>query len=144
MENKWELFSHEADMGIRGKGFSFEKAFEEAGLALTGVLTDPMQIKPEIKIQLSCFAPKMDTLFYDWINELVYEMASQHLIFGQYQVKITQEVSGTLHLEGTAWGEKINLQKHKLAVEVKGATFTELKAEKLPTGNYVVQCVVDV
>jgi SHS2 domain-containing protein len=144
MKKNWELFSHKADMGIRGKGLTFEEAFEQAGLALTGVLMDPNQIKHEILVHLSCSAAKMDILFYDWINELIYEMARSHLIFGRFDVKIKQEQSGQLTLEGDAWGETIDIQRHKIAVEVKGATFTELKAEKCPNGEYLVQCIVDV
>lgn len=144
MKQQWELFSHKADMGIRGKGATFEKAFEQAGLALMGVLLDPTKIKPECHINLVCSAPKMDTLFYDWINELIYAMAYHHLIFGRFNVKINQEPSGAVTLEGDAWGERIDEQKHKLAVEIKGATFTELKAEINKNGECVVQCVVDV
>ncbi len=143
-KEKWELFSHKADMGIRGFGSSFEKAFEQGGLALMGVLMDPAQVTLQTSIRISCSAPTMDMLFYDWINELIYEMARQHLVFGQYHVKINEVQGGDLVLEGEALGETIDVEKHQLAVEIKGATFTELKAEKNELGTCIVQCVVDV
>jgi hypothetical protein len=37
----WEHFSHDADIGIRGIGATKEKAFEQAAIALTSVITDP-------------------------------------------------------------------------------------------------------
>lgn len=144
MPQKWELFSHDADMGIRGIGASFEEAFEQAGLALTGVLIDPTQIKTDTLIHISCAAQNIDTLFYDWINELIYEMAYNHLIFGRFEVKIMQDHQGQMSLIGKAWGETIDPEKHQLAVEIKGATFTELKAEQNESGECVVQCIVDV
>jgi SHS2 domain-containing protein len=144
MQEQWMLFSHDADMGIRGSGPTFEKAFEQAGLALTGVLMDPTLIKTNTVVNISCSAQKIDVLFYDWINELVYEMAHQHLIFGKFEVKITQDQQGQINLQGKAWGETIDPKRHPLAVEVKGATFTELKAEQNENGECVVQCVVDV
>lgn len=138
-EARWELFSHKADMGIRGYGPNFETAFEQAGLALTAVLTDPQEITPQTQVQVVCEAPTLDMLFYDWINELVYAMAYQHLIFSRFHVKINQNA-----LRGEAWGEPIDPAKHHLAVEVKGATFTELKAEETLDEGCLVQCVVDI
>jgi len=144
MQEKWELFSHKADMGIRGIGPTFERAFEQAGLALTGVLMDPAQIKPETHVRLSCVAPKIDILFYDWVNEIIYAMAKEHIVFGRYSATIDQNQTGQLTLQGEAWGEAIKPEKQQLAVEIKGATFTELKAEATENGECFVQCVVDV
>ena len=36
----WEQFPHDADVGLRGLGPSIEVAFEQAALALTGIVTD--------------------------------------------------------------------------------------------------------
>ena len=36
----WELFPHSADIGIRGFGRTLPEAFEQAALALTGVVTE--------------------------------------------------------------------------------------------------------
>jgi protein archease len=49
MKERWEHFSHEADMGIRGFGATKEKAFEQAALALTGVVTDPECVRPDAR-----------------------------------------------------------------------------------------------
>src|SRR5438552_18976922 len=36
----WELFSHDADVGIRGFGSTVAEAFEGAALAVTAAITD--------------------------------------------------------------------------------------------------------
>lgn len=36
---KWELFAHDADVGVRGCGATAEEAFEAAACALTSVVT---------------------------------------------------------------------------------------------------------
>jgi len=46
-------------------------------------------------------------------------------------------------LEGDAWGEPLDLGKHEPAVEIKGATMTELKVAE-SNGRWIAQCVVDV
>ena len=47
-------------------------------------------------------------------------------------------------LVGEAWGELVDVAKHQPAVEVKGATYTELHVRKGSGGTWVAQCVVDV
>ena len=134
-----EHFDHDADIGIRGIGPTLEQAFEQAAMALTAVITDPAQVSIAISVQISCKASDNELLFFDWINELIYKMAVQGLLFGRYQVVID---NGSL--TATAFGEAIDRLKHQPAVEIKGATFTELRVYQNPDGMWVAQCVVDV
>lgn len=57
MLNRWEHFYHQADIGIRGIGASKEEAFEEAGLALTSVITDVGFLEPKDLVKVACEAP---------------------------------------------------------------------------------------
>jgi SHS2 domain-containing protein len=41
-------------------------------------------------------------------------------------------------------GEPVDVERHRPAVEVKGATCTELAVERLADGSFRAQCVVDV
>lgn len=135
---RWEHFAHGADIGIRGFGPSMVSAFEQVALALTAVVTDPARVRSGIAVSLSCEAPDRELLLVDWLNALVYEMSTQHLLFGRYEVR----VDGS-RLEGTAWGEPVDLVRHAPAVEVKGATYTALEVHE-SNGFWTAQCVVDV
>ncbi len=135
---RWEHFQHQADIGVRGMGATPEEAFEMTALALTGVVTDPALVEPREAVKLACDAPDLELLLVDWLNALIYEMSTRSLLFGRYAVTIEGE-----RLEGTAWGEPVDRQKHKPAVEVKGATYTELKVAR-ENGLWIAQCVVDV
>jgi SHS2 domain-containing protein len=135
----WEHFEHGADIGIRGIAPTLEQAFEQTALAMTAVITDPDQISPSKAISIRCKAPDNELLLLDWINELVYEMAVQGLLFKRYEVCITDG-----NLSATAFGEAVDRQKHQPAVEIKGATFTELRVYQQPDGSWVAQCIVDV
>ncbi|MFN3682021.1 MAG: archease [Nitrospira sp.] len=136
---RWEHFSHQADMGVRGIGPTKEAAFEQAALALTSVITNPESIRPVDAIALSCDAPDDELLLVDWLNALVYEMATRKMVFGRFTVQIQGR-----HLQGTAWGEPIDIARHQPAVEVKGATYTALTVKEEPPGCWSAQCVVDV
>lgn len=135
----WEHFDHDADMGIRGIAPTLAGSFEQAALALTAVTTDPNAVRKTRTISIKCRAPDNELLFLDWINELIYQMSTQHLIFGRYEVKIEQG-----ELTATASGETVDRERHQPAVEAKGGTFTELRVYLNEEAMWVAQCIVDV
>jgi tRNA nucleotidyltransferase (CCA-adding enzyme) len=138
-EPQWEHFAHEADMGVRGFGASKAEAFEHAALALTAVVTDPVRVQPAEVIEIYCEAPDDELLFVDWLNALVYEMATRNMLFGRFQVHLEGQ-----KLKGKAWGEKVDVVRHEPVVEIKGATYTALRLSQDEEGNWCAQCVVDV
>lgn len=139
IRNTWEHFEHGADIGVRGIGPTRAAAFEQIALALTAVITDVSSVRPSQERSFNCEAPSDDLLLVDWLNALVYEMSTQHMLFGAFVVNMRD-----LHLHATAWGEAIDRARHQPAVEVKGATYTALRVERLADGHWLAQCVVDV
>ena len=135
----WEHFHHEADIGVRGHGDSREAAFEEAAVALTAVITDPDTVSCRELVTIECEAPDLELLFVDWLNALVYEMATRRMLFRRFSVTL----DGT-RLHATACGEPIEVIRHQPAAEVKGATYTELEVREDRPGEWRAQCVVDV
>ena len=134
----WEHFEHKADIGIRGFGLTLAEAFEQAALAMTAVVTELDGIKATVSVSIACSEDDPDTLLYDWLNALIYEMATRKMLFCQFEVNIEGG-----KLRATATGEAIDVQRHQPAVEIKGATYTELATYRNDDG-WVSQCVVDV
>ncbi|MEO1767778.1 archease [Thiobacter aerophilum] len=138
-EARWEHFTHGADIGVRGIGPTLEAAFEQAALALAAVICDPARVARKDSVEVAVSAPDVELLLVDWLNAIVYEMATRHMVFSGFQVAISGE-----QLAGTLWGETVDVVRHQPAVEVKGATYTELKVYRNAQGEWVAQCVVDV
>jgi SHS2 domain-containing protein len=136
---RWEHFTHGADIGVRGFAPSVEQAFEQAALAMTAVICELALIVPREAVTVECAAPDNEYLLVDWLNAIVYEMATRRMLFSRFEVAIAGE-----KLTGTLWGEPVDVAKHQPAVEVKGATYTELKVAQDARGEWVAQCVVDV
>ena len=124
---------------MRGTGATLAKSFEQAACALTAVITDLETVRARQAVEISCTAPDPELLLVDWLNSLVYEMAVQHLLFSRFEVQTDGQ-----QLTATAWGERIDRDRHRPAVEVKGATLTELKVAQDAEGQWLAQCVVDV
>lgn len=138
-EAHWEHLPHGADIGVRGFGATKAEAFEQAALALTAVITDLDSVSTATMIEVECAAGDDELLLVEWLNALIYEMATRKMLFARFAVRIEGN-----KLTGKAWGEAIDLDKHDAAVEVKGATCTDLKVAQYETGSWRAQCVVDV
>jgi tRNA nucleotidyltransferase (CCA-adding enzyme) len=135
----WEHFPHQADVGIRGLGSTREQAFEQAAVALTAVITNPDSIEPEQKVEVKCDGLDGELLLVDWLNCLLYEMATRKMLFSRFEVDIEQN-----SLNAAAWGQKMDVAKHCPVVEVKAATYTALSVGQDEDGTWIAQCVVDV
>lgn len=136
---RWEHFAHVADVGIRGIGVTPDSAFEQTALALTAVVTDPGSIRPLQSVEISCEAPNLELLLVDWLNAIVYEMATRKMLFGGFHV----DLEGN-RLSGQIDGEAIDVKRHAPAAEVKGATLSELEVVRGRDGRWRAQCIVDV
>ena len=135
----WEHFSHGSDIGVRGFGASVEEAFEQAAVALTAVVADVSSVEEGQTVEVRCDAPDLELLFVSWLNAIIYEMAVRTMLFRGFRV-----VMSGWSLTGTLVGEKVDPERHRVAVEAKGATVTELRVEREPDGRWLAQCVVDV
>lgn len=134
----WQHFPHDADIGIRGQGATVATAFEQAALALTAIVTDLSQVSADTSVELLCEAPDIEVLFVDFLNTIIFEMATRKMLFSRYQVTINGH-----QLRATAWGEAVDKLKHQPAVEIKGATYTQLNVTQ-QNQQWVAQCIVDV
>jgi len=72
----------------------------------------------------------------DWLNALVFEMATRRMLFSQFTVHIEDG-----RRQGQAVGEAVDMARHRPTVEIKGA---ELHGGEDPDGCRRAQCVVDV
>lgn len=134
----WEHFPHDADIGVRGYGVTKSQAFEQAALALTAIVTDPSAVRADNDIVLTCEAPDDELLLAEWLNRVIYAMATDRMVFGRFDVRI-EESSLTAH----AYGERIDVARHRPVVEPKGATYTALRVAN-EGGRWIAQTVVDV
>jgi SHS2 domain-containing protein len=134
----FETFEHDADIGVRGRGATLGEAFANVGRALTSVVTDPERVRETTSVEIACEAGDPESLLYDWLNALVFEMATRWTVFARYEVRIEGG-----RLRAVAFGEPVEVERHQPAVEVKGATWTGLQVAH-QRGRWVAECVVDV
>lgn len=135
----WRHFEHRADIGVEGIGRSPDEAFAQAALALTAIVCDPGEVRPLRALDIRCAEPDLELLLVDWLNAVIYRMAAERMLFSQFDVSIADG-----RLEARVRGEAVDRQRHRPAVEVKGATYTALSVTRDAAGLWSARCVVDV
>lgn len=139
MDKGWEHVEHQADIGVRGRGGTAAAAFEQAALAMMAVIVDPGVVKPVSVVEVQCSASELEMLLADWLGAVLCEMSERRMLFSRFEVEIEGGV-----LKGKAWGEEVEPERHKPAVEVKGVSYLGLKVKQRADGMWVAECVVDV
>ncbi len=134
----WEHFPHAADMGVRGFGATPEEAFEQAALALTAIVTHA-EIRNDTQVDVQCEGPDRELLFVEWLNAIIFEMATRTMLFGRFSVRIEGA-----RLSGRMWGEPVDVGRHAPACEPKGATYTALRVAQAADGRWSAECIIDV
>lgn len=135
----WEHYSHPADMGVRGFGPTREEAFAQAALAMTALVVSPETIAPRKAVEIMCEEDDDEMLFWYWLSGLLFEMGLRNMVFSRFEI---HAVEGGL--KATVWGESVDVARHEPVVEVKAATFADLKVQRDRNGAWMAQCVVDV
>jgi SHS2 domain-containing protein len=134
----YETFEHGADIGIRGSGQTIAEAFENTAVALFSVMVNVHAVEQKEKRTIAVSAPDRELLLVEWLNALLSLSDVEHMVFSKFKVKLDGA-----SLTGTAWGEKLDQERHEPNVEIKGATYYLLKVAEAD-GRFIAQCVVDV
>ncbi len=122
-----------ADVAFTAEGKTLEEMFESAALAVTNTMVkDLASVKSKVKKTIRLKAPTAEKLLFDFLQEFVYWKDKSLLLFSKIKVKITQpkKPEQPFFLVATLAGEKLNMKKHELLVDVKAVTWHLFKAEK--------------
>lgn len=138
----YSYLDHEADIGIRCTGRSLEEAFEEGGRALFNLMADPEEIESRVTYPLECRATGIDTLFVEYLNEIISLVGRKESLFSRVEIVEIREDEEGFHLKGSLHGEAIDPSRHHPKTEVKAATYFGLEYTEAD-GSVTLQCVLD-
>jgi len=139
----YEYLDHLADLGIRGIGSTPEEALSEGAQAMLAAMAETSLVREQQALAQICTAQDIPALFVEWLNELLYQRQVHDLLFARARVTQLRPGGQGWTLEGTAWGEPFDPERHQVYAEVKAATYFGLSYRVLE-GHYIIQCVLDV
>jgi len=110
-----------ADSAFEIHADSWDGLFVGATEAMTKVMVDLDDLRPEHHRQLQVEAATVDDLLYDWLSELVYLKDTDGLLVRSADVKIQ---AGPLWLaQGTLHADMIDRTRHHFGQDVKAVTY---------------------
>jgi SHS2 domain-containing protein len=142
-----ETFEHTADLGLRIRAADLDTLFAEAAQALFSAIVDDLNtIEPKEKTELRLESPDREYLLFDWLNELLFQYETKHVVFRKFDVHVEMPPCPGVVVPGlsaTAWGEKLDLARHAPGHEVKAITYHELKVVQTREG-WLAEVFVDI
>jgi len=132
---RYEQFPHTADIGIRVFGKDPKELFENAAFAMLDTIADLEGLKGELEESFQLQAQDAEELLVVWLDELLYNFYTKQIIFFKFQI---EELTDT-HIKARAFGRTIGANRNRLKMEIKAATYHDLKIQKMPEG-----CQVDI
>ncbi|AKQ70468.1 Archease [Myxococcus hansupus] len=134
----WEHVTRGSERLVRGRGRSLEVAFEQAAVALCALVEDPSTVEVREEVELVCESPELDRLLADWLRAVVHKMASRHLAFRCFAVRM----DGT-RLFGHAFGEPLDREQHPFAGDVRGVSLVDAHVWQGADGLWTAECEVE-
>jgi SHS2 domain-containing protein len=120
---KYRQLSHTADLGLRIWGASREELFENAGAALSAVLTDRRRLRLRNIEKITVEAPDLEALLVAWLNYLLYLYDVDAFLGREFKIL---ELTPRL-LQAQAQGETYDPERHVSRTAVKAATYHHLE-----------------
>jgi len=135
----YEIIEHTADVGIKAYGRNISEAFENAAKGMFDIITDKSEIEAVGEYELRLEAQDLEQLLVDWLSELLFLNSAKNLIFSFFKVELDEKSNS---LSAHVFGEKFNISKHKIGMEIKAVTYHILEIRnKRP---YYVQVLFDI
>ncbi len=121
----FEFREHTADVQVRSWGSSLEEAFSQTAYSLMATITpDLKKITPKIEKKITIKAEDKEALLFDFLSEFLYIFDVDELVFSQIYVSKIEKFNDNYKLQATLKGEKFDLDKHEIGIEVKAITYS--------------------
>ena len=140
----FEFRDHTADVQVRSWGSSLEEAFAQTAYSLMATITPNLKkITPKVEREITIEAEDKEALLFDFLSEFLYIFDVDEFVFNQIYVRSIEKFKDNYKLRATLKGEKFDLNKHEIGIEVKAITYSFLNIEEKHE-SIVIDIVFDI
>jgi SHS2 domain-containing protein len=140
----FEFREHTADVQVRSWGPSLEEAFSQTAYSLIATITpDLKKITPKIEKKIIIKAEDKEALLFDFLSEFLYIFDVDELVFSQIYVSKIEKFNDNYKLQAILKGEKFDLDKHEIGIEVKAITYSFMNIEEKHAST-IIDIVFDI
>jgi SHS2 domain-containing protein len=138
---KYEFFGHTADIGLRVWATNENELFINCAQALFKLLVDKIECKKEKEREIYLEAESWQELLVNWLNELISIFFTYKFLPCEYKINIEEK---PLRLKAQLKGEDFDPYQKKMNMEIKAATYHNLKIEREKDGLLKTEIIFDV
>jgi SHS2 domain-containing protein len=138
IQGSFQFIDHTADAGILVIAPTLEGLFETSALALAELITSVDSVSCRTVRQFQFEEDEVEVLLVSWLQELLYLLETEGLIFGRFQVNLRDSL-----LEASAWGEPFDPDVHTVKTEIKAVTYHQLEVVRTDRG-WQAQVIFDI
>ena len=135
----YELLDHATDAFIKVTAPTLEETFLVSGNSVVETIIDRDLVEEQEEKTLHVSGKDLSYLLFNWLEEVIYQTITEGFAIHRFSVEIIKNPE--LELNAIAYGEKINLQKHKYKVEIKAPTFHLMEINQ--NGSVTMQFLLD-
>ncbi|MDR5682497.1 MAG: archease [Armatimonadota bacterium] len=135
----FEILEHTAEVGLRAEAPTLPALLADLGMGLFSLITDVQTVRRVRTWDVEVASPDLPSVVVDWLNELLFLHARDGALAAEVCV---HEVSPT-HLHATLHGEPFDPQRHPRGIEVKAATYHQLRVDSVD-GTWTAVVYLDI
>lgn len=126
VDYKYEYIEHTADIGLKASGNTLAGAYAATAAGMFSIMIEPETVKETEERRICVHADDPESLLFEWLNELLYYVDAQSLIFSRFDVT---ELSDT-DLVAVCHGEVYDPGRHEMKNLVKSATYHLMEVDR--------------
>ncbi|MBS3092217.1 archease [Candidatus Pacearchaeota archaeon] len=134
---RYKFLPHTADIKFQAYGKTLDESFENSALAMFNAMHKE-KIKSKIKKTAKASGKDLESLLYNFLEQLLVLLDSKNFFLANAKVKINEK---NLKLIAELWGD--NAGDYSIGLDVKAITYNNIFVKKIK-GKWVCQVVVDV
>ena len=141
VDSGFRYLDHVTDLVIEATGSTIENAFENSACGLVHAMFATPRFSPALKLSIEATGHDMKNLLYNWLERVLLLMLVEKIVVSNFKVKIIEN-QGIYSIKGEAMGEKIDLDKHRYKIEIKGITYHEMEISQ-HSGGVTIRFMLD-
>ena len=142
MKPSYTFLDHTADVLFQAQAPTLNQLFEQCALAVEETQVEIQKLEPKKTVTFSLEAKNVESLLFQFLDELLFYKDAEQVLFSQFQVRIKKN-AGKFLLTCRAQGELLDVQKHQPKVDVKAITMHLFEVEKISRG-WKAQVLIDI
>ncbi len=145
--SKVKFFPHTADIEFEVYGNSMKQAFENAATVVANTITETKKVNAKIKKEISVSSEDLQSLLYDFLEQILILHDSENLVFSKIKVKKIVQEKKKYALNAEFFGEQYDEKKHGTGTVVKAITYHSMEIGKKKIAGkemYFVHLVIDI